>query len=307
MLNFLPSIFLGSLASLLVGLNTIFWAVPIYLFTLIKIIPVRSWQRLCSKAAIWLAEMWIRCNSGMMWLTQKTEWTVTGLDKITKDDWYLVVSNHQSWVDIFVLQHVLNRKIPFLKFFLKQNLIWVPVIGLAWWGLDFPFMKRYSREYLKKHPERQGKDLATTRKACEKFKFTPVSVMNFLEGTRFTPEKHARQKSPHNYLLRPKAGGIAYVLAAMHEQIKTMLNITIVYPDGIPSAWDFLAGRVHRIVMYVEKFEIPRHFLQGDYQSDPFFREQFQTWVRELWEEKDVVIEEMLAKRPSLTLEQILV
>ncbi|MCP5100557.1 MAG: acyltransferase [Chloroflexi bacterium] len=299
MLNFLPSIIVGTLTSLLLGLNTIFWCVQIYLFTLLKLIPVHPWRRLCTQAAIWLAEMWISCNSGWMWLMHKTKWDVVGLDGLSKDDWYLVISNHQSWADIFVLQHLFNRRIPFLKFFLKQALIWVPVIGLAWWGLDFPFMKRYSRNYLKKHPEKRGKDLETTRKACEKFKFTHVSVMNFLEGTRFTSAKHAKQESPHKHLLRPKAGGIAYVLAAMDEQIKTIVNVTIVYPDGNPTFGDFLSGRINRVVVRVNKFAIPRHFLQGDYQNDPFFREQFQAWVRELWDEKDELIESLVQKRPS--------
>ena len=307
MLNFLPSFLIGSLAFLFLVVNTTFWSLPIYVMVLFKlIIPIQSWQRLCTKASIWLAEMWITCNSGMMWLTQRTTWEITGLDNLKKEDWYLVVANHQSYVDIFAMQHVFNRRIPFLKFFIKQELIWVPIIGLAWWGLDFPFMKRYSKAFLQKHPELRGKDIETTRKKCEKFKHTPVSVMNYLEGTRFTPAKHARQQSPYNYLLKPKAGGVALVLSAMNEQIKTMVNVTIIYPDGIPSFWDFLSGKVKRIVMQVEKLEIPASFLKGDYQNDPFFREQFQTWVRELWEEKDTVIAGVVEeKRPFLAKELI--
>ncbi len=65
-----------------------------------------------------------------------------GVDSLHQRGWYLVSSNHQSWVDILVLQRIFHGRIPFLKFFLKQELIWVPVIGLAWWALDFPFMKR---------------------------------------------------------------------------------------------------------------------------------------------------------------------
>ncbi|KAA3664006.1 MAG: acyltransferase [Chloroflexi bacterium] len=304
MLNFLPPFLVGSLSASLLILNTLFWCLPLYFIILLKLFPIKAWQTGCTKLIIWLAEMWITCNSGIMWLTQRTEWEVTGLENLKHDDWYLVIANHQSWADIVVMQHVLNRRIPFLKFFIKQELIWVPVIGLAWWGLDFPFMKRYTKEFLKKHPELRGKDMETTREKCEKFKFTPVSVMNYLEGTRFTPAKHAKQQSPYKYLLKPKAGGIALVLSAMNEQIKTMVNITIVYPDGIPSSWDFLSGKVRRIVMQIDKQEIPADYLTGDYQNDPFFREQFQAWVRDLWEEKDEVIAGVLGeKRPLLTQE----
>ena len=305
MLNFLPPFLVGSLSSILLILNTVFWCMFLYFVILLKLlIPIKAWQTGCTKLNIWLAEKWITCNSGIMWLTQRTEWQVTGLETLKRDDWYLVIANHQSWADIVVMQHVLNRRIPFLKFFIKQELIWMPVIGLAWWGLDFPFMKRYSKEFLKKHPELRGKDMETTRQKCEKFKYTPVSVMNYLEGTRFTPAKHAKHQSPYKYLLNPKSGGIALVLSAMNEQIKTMINITIVYPDGIPTSWDFLSGKVKRIVMQIEKLPIPAQYLTGDYQNDPFYREQFQAWVRELWEEKDEVIEGVVEeKRPLLAKE----
>lgn len=308
MLNFLPSFLIGSLSSILLILNTLFWSLPMYFVILLKlIIPISTWQKGCTKAIIRLAEMWVTFNSGAMWLTQRTEWEITGLENLKKEDWYLVIANHQSWVDIVAMQHVLNRRIPFLKFFIKQELIWVPIIGLAWWGLDFPFMKRYSKAFLNKHPELRGKDMETTRKKCEKFKYTPVSVMNYMEGTRFTPARHDKQQSPYKHLLKPKAGGIALVLSAMNEQIKTMVNITLIYPNGIPTSWDFLSGRMKRIIMHVDKLEIPSSLLTGDYQSDPFFREQFQTWVRELWEEKDALIESVVGeKRPSLIKEPAL-
>jgi len=59
------------------------------------------------------------CNSGWMALTQRTEWNAKGLEGLQPDSWYMVSSNHQSWVSVFVLQHLLNRRIPLLKFFLK--------------------------------------------------------------------------------------------------------------------------------------------------------------------------------------------
>ena len=121
------------------------------------------------------------------------------MDGLARHEWYLMTSNHQSWADILVLQKVTNRRVPSLKFFLKQELIWVPLLGLAWWALDFPFMKRYSRAQLEKRPELKGKDMETTRKACEKYAHYPVSVMNFFEGTRFTEEKHRQQNSPYRH------------------------------------------------------------------------------------------------------------
>jgi len=247
MLNFLPKILVGMIASVLLGVNVIFWCTILFIFALLKLVLSFKPVRIALDYILHgIAANWISCNSGWMRLTQKTRWDVQGMEGLSEKGWYLVNSNHQSWVDIFVLQHLLNRKIPFLKFLLKKELIYVPVIGLAWWALDFPFMRRYSPEFLKKHPEMRGRDLETTRKACKKFSQIPTSVMNFPEGTRFTKAKRDRQQSPFHFLLKPKVGGIALSLSTMGEKFQSFLNVTIVYPDGAPGFWDFLSGRVKK-------------------------------------------------------------
>jgi 1-acyl-sn-glycerol-3-phosphate acyltransferase len=239
---------------------------------------------------------WVGANSSMLDLVHRIEWRVTGLDGLDPQGWYLIGCNHQSLVDIPVLQKVFYRRIPFVKFFLKQELIWVPVLGFAWWALDFPFMKRYSREEIARRPELRGKDLETTRRACERFRHVPTSILNFLEGTRRTPGKHAGQQSPYTHLLRPKAGGIAFVIGAMGEMFNALLDVTIVYPDGYDlSFWDLLSGKVRRIVVHVEQRPIPAELLGGDYTDDPAFRDQFQAWVQVLWQEKDALIERLSA------------
>ena len=181
---------------------------------------------------------------------------VQGIHGLDPRGWYLVNCNHQSWADILVLQHLFTRRIPLLKFFLKQQLVWVPVMGLAWWALDFPFMRRHSEEVLNKHPKLRSKDRETTRRACEKFSLIPTSVMNFCEGTRFTQVKHQRQRSPYRHLLKPKAGGIALALNAMGDRFHAVLDVTIVYPDGAPDFWQFLSGRMKRARVRVQTLSL---------------------------------------------------
>ncbi|PKM01456.1 MAG: acyltransferase, partial [Gammaproteobacteria bacterium HGW-Gammaproteobacteria-7] len=234
-----PAPLRGLLASLLLAINTLICCWPLFIMALLKLLlPIPAVQRLCRFLMHAIAEFWISSNKFWMNLVGRIEWDVAGLESFDKQHSYLVTSNHQSWADILVLQYQLNRRMPFLKFFLKQELIWVPVIGLCWWALEFPFMKRFSKEYLAKYPEKRGEDLATTRKACERYRTNPVSVFNFLEGTRFTENKHSEQASPYHYLLKPRAGGIAFVIDAMGEQLTALINITIHYPDGRPSFWD---------------------------------------------------------------------
>lgn len=301
MLNFLPYRLLGIIASLLFGLNVLFWPMLVFVFSILKfLLPFSPLRRLFDRILLWLAENWISCNSGWMRLTQKTKWDVQGLEGLNYHGWYLVISNHQSWVDIFVMQHLLNRRIPLLKFFLKQELIWVPVMGLAWWALGFPFLYRHGIEYLKKHPEQKDKDFATTRLACEKFAHTPTSVMNFLEGTRFIRTKHARQQSPYKHLLRPKAGGMALALSVLGDKFNSLLNVTIVYPDGIPTFWEFLCGKIRRVVVRIQTMTIPEQCLHGDYEGDKTFRIAFHQWVQQLWQEKDQQIQSLMKEAGAL-------
>jgi 1-acyl-sn-glycerol-3-phosphate acyltransferase len=298
MLNFLPALLLGVIATALMLLNIFFWVPILLLFAAIKLVlPFRAVRLRIDPVLLFIAEAWIGCNSGWMALTQRTEWDVQGIEDLNPHSWYMVNSNHQSWVDILVLQHLLNRRIPLLKFFLKQQLIWVPVMGLAWWALEFPFMRRHSEEFLKKHPEMRGKDQETTRKACEKFALIPTSVMNFLEGTRFTAAKHAKQQSPYRHLLKPKAGGLALALQAMGDKFQSILDVTIVYPDGVPTFWEFLCGKMQRVVVRVRTIPVPQHLLHGDYGQDPAFREAFAAWVQELWRDKDATISALRAHK----------
>ncbi|MGL5776801.1 MAG: acyltransferase, partial [Aeromonas veronii] len=218
----------GSLSTLLYFFNTLFWFVPIFSLGLLKLLlPLKGWRTLCNWLLDGCASCWIGFNNLIQKTIIKTPFEVVGVDKGRRNEWYMVIANHQSWVDILVLQRVFNQKIPFLKFFLKKELIWVPFLGLAWWALDFPFMRRYSRKFLEKHPHLKGKDIETTRKACARFRHIPVSVMNFVEGTRFTGSKHQKQGSPYRHLLLPKAGGIAFTLAAMGDQLHQLVDVTI--------------------------------------------------------------------------------
>jgi 1-acyl-sn-glycerol-3-phosphate acyltransferase len=300
MLVFLPAPVRGALAFLLFVLNTLFWCTPLYLVLLLKLaIPRPGWRECHARLLVRIAEAWIDGNNAIIDLTQRIEWDVAGLEGLRHDQWYLVSSNHQSWVDIVVLQRAFNHRIPFLKFFIKQPLIWVPVLGGAWWALDFPFMKRHSAIYLARHPEARDQDWETTRRRCERFRRTPVSILNFLEGTRFRPDKHARQQSPYRYLLRPKAGGLAFTLEALPDRLRTLLDVTLVYPDGCSSFGDLFMGRIRRVIARVRSLPIPTELLGGDYRNDPEFREAIQDWIGQLWAEKDALIGELRRRQAT--------
>ncbi|TBU87523.1 acyltransferase [Phytopseudomonas dryadis] len=291
----------GISVTLLLLLNTLILIGPMLLIALGKfVLPGKSLKAASSRGVMWIAEFWAENCKRVFAALTPTVWDIRGGGQLSRERSYLVISNHQSWVDIPALVQAFNRKTPYFKFFLKQQLIWVPFLGLAFWALDYPFMKRYSKAFLQKNPHLKGQDLLITRRACEKFKELPVTVVNYLEGTRFTPAKQAQQGSPYQHLLKPKAGGVAFVLAALGEQLDAVLDVTVVYPGARkPGFWDLISGQVPRVIVDIHTRELDPALWQGDYENDPEFRQYLQGWVSDLWQEKDRRIAQLRDESPA--------
>ena len=289
MLAHLPPLLRGVITATLLGLNTLVAFTTMIPPALVKLlVPATGVRDACTRLLNAIANRWVANNNAWIHAVNRSRWDVQGVAGLHRRGWYLVSSNHQSWVDILVLQRVLHGHVPMLKFFLKAELIWVPVIGLAWWALDFPFMKRG-----RGHGARSS-DLKTTREACEKFKRIPTAVMNFVEGTRFTRAKHHAQKSPYRHLLKPKIGGLGIALATMGEQFESMLDVTIVYPHGTPTFWELLSGRLDAVLVRVQPRDIPAEVLGGDPVGDKAYRQRLTAWIEGLWVEKDEQIARLL-------------
>lgn len=279
-------------------INTVFWFIPIIIMTFIKILtPVKSWRAGLTQWIMAMGENWISVNNLIFRTMLPITWDIRQSGDLQMREWYLMISNHQSWVDILALQKAFNRRTPFLKFFIKQILVWVPILGQAWWAMDMPFMKRYTRAYLEKHPEKRGQDMAATKKACEKFSATPTTVINFVEGTRVTAEKQADRNSPYKHLLPPRAGGIAFALDAMGGILNSLIDVTIVYPQKETTFWDFMCGRLRRVIIDIRVAKLDDWLVSGDYAADEQFRARFQQWMSGLWAEKDQLISSILAEQ----------
>ncbi|HBT3701958.1 TPA: acyltransferase [Klebsiella pneumoniae] len=269
-------------------LVTIICSVPIIVAGLIKLlVPIPAVWRSISVFCNFMMYCWCEGLAMLLHLNPWLKWDVQGLEGLNKKNWYLLISNHHSWADIVVLCVLFRKHIPMNKYFLKQQLAWVPFIGLACWALDMPFMRRYSRSYLIRHPERRGKDVETTRRSCEKFRAHPTTIVNFVEGSRFTEEKKRETRSPYHNLLPPKAAGIAMALNVLGSQFDKLLNVTLCYPDNHTRPfYDMLSGRLTRIVVRINLVPIGEE-LHGDYVNDKNFKRGFQRWLNGLWEEKD--------------------
>ena len=245
-----------------------------------------------------ITNSWLGINNWLIdHILPNTQWDITVDDDLdlNMQGRYLMTCNHQSWVDTTVNQYFGLTRMPLTRFFTKWELIFIPFVGQAFKILGFPMMKRHSKAQIAKNPELKYHDMAEARKSCEQLLSQPFTLLNYLEGTRFTPEKQAQQQSPYQYLLKPKAGGLALALDILGNEIDALVDMTIVYPDGAPGYGEFWLGEVPRIAVNLRKIEIPAWVLAGHYDEDAEFREKFQNWVDTLWAEKDQLIGKMKA------------
>lgn len=294
----------AALTLLLLTLNAAFWGTSIVLLGVVKFAIHITAPRSRARTRVilmlaWLATRWVAGNGRIFDLMLPTKWEIDGIgDDVTPDGRYLIVANHLSWVDIFALFRAFHGRAAFIRFFLKRQLFWTPIVGQACWALEFPFMRRYTPEYLEKHPEKRGTDLMTTRKACQRYRNFPVAVLNFLEGTRFTKAKHEEQQSPYRHLLRPRVGGIAFVLAALGDQLDAIYDVTLAYPpNNDVTMGQFASGRIPKIIIHARRVDPPPRFFDPAVTHPGPEREELKVWMDGMWREKDALLDRLLASR----------
>jgi 1-acyl-sn-glycerol-3-phosphate acyltransferase len=145
-------------------------------------------------------------------------------------------------------------------------------------------MKRYSKEYLTANPEKKGEDLKKTFEYCKGLSLRPTTIVNFVEGTRFSFEKV--KKSNYKNLLNPKAGGIAVILKSLSDRMSGILNTTIVYDNPEQTLWDFMVRKTKNIKVRVNFIPISDVPL-GDYFNNEEDKENFQNWLNDIWQKND--------------------
>ena len=281
--------------------STFFHGPPVLALGLTKLLKQ---SRKVDETNIQITNSWLSVNNWLIdHVLPNTQWDIS-IDEdlqLSMQGRYLMTCNHQSWVDTTVNQYFGLTRMPLTRFFTKWELIFIPFVGQAFKILGFPMMKRHSKAQIAKKPELKDRDMEEARKACQQLLSQPFTLLNYLEGTRFTQEKHYQQQSPYQHLLKPKAGGLALALNILGDQIDALVDMTIVYPDGVPGYSEFWLGEVPRIAVNLRKINIPDWVLGGNYEDDAEYRERFQQWVHELWLEKDQLIESMQQKLAAPT------
>jgi 1-acyl-sn-glycerol-3-phosphate acyltransferase len=274
----------GILPFLCIVANLCFWLVPLIFLTLLKsIVPARRFQDLLSWLMAWIWTLAVWCDDPILFRIIGIRLEVEGLAKKYPEKFYLIIANHQSWNDILILQHLFNRKAPVLKFLVKRELIYLPIVGLICWAYDYPFLMRRSIKDFKSPRGRSPWDSRRLEKALEKFSRYPASVVNMAEGTRFTQEKARIHNSPYKHLLKPRAGGLATILGLLGNRISAILDVTIVYDCPNPSFWSFLCGKCSKVIVRVKEHAPKEISRVSDFDA-------LAEWLNGVWEKKDLEI-----------------
>ena len=250
-----------------ITLNLTFWVIPVFVIAVGQAIARsqrtrRFWYRILD--AIYHAA--VHFNSA--WVTRVLGVNIVVHGEVPRDptEHLIVLSNHRSWFDILVLHKLVTGEGPIIKFLMKKELIYIPVVGWLCFALNFPRLNRGGSE------DGRTQDYSTVQQAAESLNGGLGALLNFAEGTRFSPAKHRAQQSPYRYLLRPHSGGLRIMLAAMPEV--RILDCTLAYPNQSLSFWQCLGGDLREIHVWLD--------------SIPAFEvTDVNAWLAERWEVKD--------------------
>src|SRR5690606_19899320 len=98
-----------TLLFLALAANTVLHVVPLLVVALVKAaLPFDRLRKASNRLLTGVAERWIGVNSWMLDRFLLTRVHVQEDAVLQADGHYLVLANHQSWVDIVVLQKVFN-------------------------------------------------------------------------------------------------------------------------------------------------------------------------------------------------------
>ena len=223
------------LTAMVVVINLAFWITPLFILALLKLItrPIAFLRNPLNQ----LIEQVYRIAAAIdsLWMLRVVGVQVRIHGTMPDHPAPIIIANHQSWFDIPLLQYAITHQGPILKFLIKRELIWVPVVGWICWALGFPRLNRGAGDNARE------KDYAAIESATAQLSGEPGGLLVFAEGTRFTPTKHANQRSPFRHLLKPRPGGLKIALAYLPKDTP-VIDVTINYNGGETHFWHCLHG-----------------------------------------------------------------
>ena len=261
------------LSFVFITVNLLVWLPVLLLAAVVRILaPFHLIAQLTSRLvdnvyrlAVKLDAWWLQTVLGIRFVIDDQNGV---LQQLTKTDNPLIISNHRSWFDIFVLQTLISGHGPILKFLIKAELLWVPVLGWVCIVLNFPTLKR------KGDKTSRERDLKVAQSASLQINTTPGALLIFPEGTRFSERKREQGNSPYNFLLKPKPGGFKAIHNSLPKST-TIIDFSIKYHVGDDNCWRCMSGLVEEI-----------HIRVSATQSDDI--DEGLEWLEKQWLQKEL-------------------
>lgn len=230
----------------------------------------------------WGADTWWGWCASMAKAIHGSRIHVTGDDLPMREN-VVCFSNHQQMADIPFLMMLARSKdrLGDMKWIVKKGLKHVPGVG---WGMSFLDCVYVDRNWTSDE-EHIMKTFAVLRE--EK---VPVWLMIFPEGTRIKPQKiKASQEyalkrglfKPRHVLL-PRTKGFAAAVQGLRGHITAVYDVTIGYPDGVPTLWQYIQGFSTEAHLHVRRFPID---------SIPSSTEDLSAWLIQRYKEKDELLD----------------
>lgn len=251
--------------------NLVLWIVPLVLLTLARALaPAPGFRTACTRTIDHIYRLAVHVDSFLLQRTLGIDIRIHGDRPVDSRQTCIVVSNHRSWFDILLLQHTITGQGPILKFLIKRELVWVPVVGWICLALDFPRLERGRRA------GGRERDLNSVVAATVGLRDSPGALVSFAEGTRFTRRKHQERGSDFRHLLNPRAGGLTVMLEELPDV--PVIDVTIIYSTDDISFWRCLAGELKSVDL----------ILNACHANDIA---DVREWLNERWRAKDELIE----------------
>ena len=144
-ISFVAKQILSVLSATVVTLNLGFWMFPLIIIAMIRSAfgqsqPMHNAStkmiEFCYRAAAMINSSWMTKVIGV-------NFNIKGTLPVRST--LIIIANHQTWFDIPILQHVVTGQGPVLKFLIKRELIWLPIVGWICFALNFPRLNRGPR------------------------------------------------------------------------------------------------------------------------------------------------------------------
>ena len=295
-----------------IALNLIFWGLALLVLLPAKAAPpTRPWFRRVAariyRAAVRVDNALLRRISRASWHARAPVWRAPapngcGLRRpaagggtalnLDPERPHVVVSNHRSWADIFLVQDLVAARGPIVTFLTKRELVYVPIFGLIVFAFDFPVLRRRTPRGADA-ASRRADDRRRVTEAAAALLDSPAAILSFAEGTRFTAAKRdaARRDTgdrPCRHLLPPRAGGLTAMIEALAPGGGSIVDVTLVYPRSV-TFWEFLGGAAGPVQVAWETTPIaavePRHVRE---------------WLNDRWRRKDELLHRSLGERTKI-------